>query len=52
MLLTASFLGGALLLTVADGVARSLGELPVGVVTSLAGGPVFCWILLRGREKL
>ncbi len=52
VLLTASFLGGALLLTVADGVARSLGELPVGVVTSLAGGPVFCWILLRGRERV
>lgn len=49
MLLAASFLGGALLLTAADGAARSLGELPVGVITSLAGGPVFCWILVRER---
>ncbi len=45
-LLAGSFLGGALLLTVADGVARSLGELPVGVVTALVGGPIFCWILM------
>ena len=46
-LLTGAFLGGAVLLALADGAARCLGELPVGVVTALAGGPVFCWILLR-----
>ena len=48
-LLAASFLGGALLLAGADGAARALGELPVGVITALAGGPVFCWILVRQR---
>ena len=47
-LLVASCLAGACLLAAADGAARALGELPVGVVTSLAGGPVFCWILVRG----
>lgn len=46
-LLAGAFLGGAVLLALADGVARSLGELPVGVVTALVGGPVFCWILLQ-----
>ena len=48
-LLAASFLGGARLLAGADGAARALGELPVGVITALAGGPVFCWILVRQR---
>ena len=51
VLLAASFLGGGLLLTAADGVARELGELPVGVITALAGGPVFCWILTRERRR-
>lgn len=48
-LLLASFLGGAALMTGADGLARQLGELPAGVITSLAGGPLFCWILVRER---
>jgi iron complex transport system permease protein len=25
-------------------------ELPVGIVTALAGGPVFVWLLVRGRR--
>lgn len=50
-LLITSFFFGALLLAGADGLARELGEVPVGVVTSLLGGPVFCWILLRERGK-
>lgn len=44
-----SVLGGALLLLLADAAARSLGELPVGVVTALVGGPIFCFLLWRGR---
>lgn len=48
-ILAASFLGGAVFLTGADGLARFLGELPVGVITALVGGPVFCWILVRER---
>lgn len=50
-LLVGSFIFGALLLAGADGLARMLGEIPVGVMTSLIGGPVFCWILLRERGR-
>jgi iron complex transport system permease protein len=49
-LLVFSFLAGGALLAVADGVAQRLGELPVGVVTALVGGPFFCWILISGRR--
>ncbi len=50
-LIPASALIGALLLLVADSVARSLIapiELPVGIVTALIGGPFFLWLLSRG----
>ncbi len=40
-----AFLIGACLLGIADGIAQRLGELPVGVLTALTGGPFFCWIL-------
>ncbi|MEG1602175.1 MAG: iron ABC transporter permease [Cloacibacillus sp.] len=49
-LLVLSFLGGALLLSVADGAAQQMGELPVGVITALIGGPFFCWILTSRRR--
>ena len=42
-----SFMAGSCLLTFADGVAQFLGELPVGVLTALTGGPFFCWLLSR-----
>lgn len=48
-LIPLSMLGGALLLLLADTIARSLGELPVGVITALIGGPVFCFLIWRGR---
>ena len=48
-LLLFAFLGGACLTAIADGFAQSLGELPVGVVTAMIGGPFFCWILSRSR---
>lgn len=41
------FLAGGCLLAVADGVAQRMGELPVGVLTALIGGPCFCWLLMR-----
>lgn len=44
-----SFFTGALLLTVADGIAQHVGELPVGVITALIGGPFFCWILMKRK---
>jgi iron complex transport system permease protein len=53
ILLPTSFVLGAAFLIVADTLARvvvSPGELPVGVVTALAGGPVFLW-LLRHRRR-
>lgn len=44
-----AFLIGACLLGIADGIAQTLGELPVGVLTALSGGPFFCWVL-AGKE--
>jgi iron complex transport system permease protein len=54
VLLPASRLGGALILTLADWLARLLvspAELPIGLVTSLIGGPFFFWLLLRGKAS-
>lgn len=51
--LPASALGGALALTLGDWLARVLiapSELPVGLVTSLVGGPFFIWLLIKGRS--
>lgn len=48
-LLVFSFLAGALLTALADGAAQRLGELPVGVITALIGGPFFCWILVKRK---
>jgi iron complex transport system permease protein len=50
VLLPASALGGAALLVFADLAARTVirpAELPVGVVTTLVGGPFFLWLLRR-----
>ncbi len=52
-LLPASALAGALLLTVADTLARTViapTELPVGVVTALLGVPFFVSLLRRRRD--
>lgn len=53
-LMVASALGGALLIAVADLIARTavpLADLPIGMITSLVGGPFFLWLLLRTRRK-
>jgi iron complex transport system permease protein len=53
--LPASALLGALMLTVADLIARTLiapVELPIGVITALIGAPVFLYILVRDKRKL
>lgn len=50
----ASALTGALALVLSDGVARvamAPAELPIGLVTSLVGGPFFIWLLLKGRAR-
>jgi iron complex transport system permease protein len=55
ILLPASALLGASLLVLADAVARTVAapaELPIGIVTALAGAPFFLWLLLRRRSIL
>ena len=53
LLLPASALGGAALLTLCVLAARTLFtpyELPVGIILSFFGGPFFIWLLLRQRK--
>ena len=52
-LLPASLLAGAIVLVLADLVARTIlapVEIPVGIVTAVLGGPFFIWLLVRGRS--
>ncbi|MCC6236684.1 MAG: iron ABC transporter permease [Dehalococcoidia bacterium] len=54
LLLPASALGGSLILVSADLVARvaaAPAELPLGVLTSLLGSPLFFWLLRRTRSR-
>ncbi|MBK0000609.1 iron ABC transporter permease [Erwinia sp. S43] len=51
-LLPSSLLSGAILLLISDTLARTLvapAEMPVGLLTSLIGGPWFLWLILRRR---
>jgi len=52
--LLASAMGGAGFLVLADTVARSLpfGEVPVGIITALIGGPFFIWLILRTDRRV
>lgn len=52
-LLPLAMAGGASFVVVADTVARSLAtwEVPVGIVTALAGAPFFVLLLRRGRRR-
>lgn len=53
-LIPLSILGGASLLLVADVLSRILlapEELPVGIVTALAGAPFFLWVLRRAKSQ-
>ena len=52
-LIAASAVGGALLLVLADLVARTAvagADLPIGMVTSLIGGPFFFYLLIKQRR--
>lgn len=52
-LLPASFVGGALLLLLADTTARLLlmpQLLPVSVLTAFLGAPAFLWLIIRGQR--
>ncbi len=48
-LLPACFIAGALLLLLADTITRAFlpSELPIGILTSLIGGPFFCYIFRK-----
>jgi iron complex transport system permease protein len=53
LLVPASALGGAVLLVLADLWARTMiayADLPIGMLTSLVGGPFFFWLLRRARR--
>lgn len=53
LLLPCSCLAGAAFLATCDAVARTVlapAEVPVGVVTSLLGGPFFVWLLRHRRQ--
>ncbi len=55
LLLPGAALMGAAVLLLADVAARLVAapaELPLGVVTALAGAPFFLWLLLRRRGLL
>lgn len=54
-LLKASFVFGAIFMLLSDTIARSLlggFEIPVGIITSLIGGPLFLILLVRYRRAL
>ncbi|MBU4133543.1 MAG: iron ABC transporter permease [Proteobacteria bacterium] len=50
-LLPLSMIVGAFLLLFADTITRAVlpHEIPIGILTALTGGPVFCWIFKRSR---
>jgi len=53
-LIVGSLIGGAALMVWADLVARTavpLSDLPIGMLTSLIGGPFFFWLIRRNRAK-
>nr|WP_120492625.1 iron ABC transporter permease [Corynebacterium lactis] len=54
-LIPACILGGALATTLADLAARTLltgADLPLGMLTSIVGGPLFFWLLLRSNRAV
>lgn len=54
LVLPASALGGALLLILADIIARTVvtpAELPIGVVTAFVGAPFFMGLLMKAKRK-
>ncbi len=53
ILLPAGILGGGIFLILSDTIARTIMppiELPVGVITALAGAPFFIYLLRKGRR--
>ena len=53
-LIPLSIIGGAAALLLADVLARVViapQELPIGIVTALAGSPFFLWVLRRAKNQ-
>ena len=53
-LVPASILGGAVVMVLADLVARTAvdyADLPIGMLTALVGGPFFFWLIRRERSN-
>lgn len=53
-LLIASALAGATLLILADLLSRTVAapiEIPIGIITAMAGGPFFLYLLVREKKK-
>ena len=48
-----SMITGAILLVFADTITRAvlIHEIPIGVLTALIGGPVFCWIFKKSHQN-
>ncbi len=53
ILIPVATIAGAILLLLADTVTRSIlpHEIPIGILTALIGGPLFCWIFKRGTIR-
>ncbi len=51
-LIPMSFLAGAILLLIADTITRAVlpSEIPIGVLTALIGGPLFCYIFRKQQR--
>lgn len=53
-LLLSSAISGGILLLIADLLSRTIAipaEIPVGILTSLMGGPFFLWILIKQKNR-
>lgn len=53
LVLPASWLAGAILLTIADTLARTMvapSEMPIGIITAIIGAPFFIWLLLSIKQ--
>jgi iron complex transport system permease protein len=53
LILPASWLAGAVLLTLADLLARTMvapSEMPIGIITAIIGAPFFIWLLLNIKQ--
>ena len=52
VLLPTSMVLGALFMIIVDDLARTVisGEIPVGVITSIVGAPLFIYLMFKGRR--